>query len=115
MTEQRTKDEQSPCELCEQGREVDEHGWHRNPYTAHGWIRCKAIERKRSESARESAMQKTFIRARLIRAAVEWYRAGCPDANADGDGPNGELQDALHEYMDHERLVEERAQARKHG
>lgn len=66
-----------------------------------------------ANSRGESVMQKAFIRHRLISAALDWYNAGCPEANADGDGPRGELEDAIHEYIDHEQQVKARAEQRK--
>lgn len=62
---------------------------------------------------RESIMRKAGIRADLIYAAVAWYRAGCPGAQEDGEGPQGKLEDAIHALLDHEQQVEERAEARK--
>jgi hypothetical protein len=60
-----------------------------------------------------SVQKKAFIRARVISTAIAWYKAGCPEANEDGDGPMGELQDACHEYIDHEGQVDARAEERK--
>lgn len=61
----------------------------------------------------ESIMQKAHVRFGLISKALKWYRAGCPESKEDGEGPQGELVDAIHAYIDHEAQVAERAEARK--
>lgn len=61
----------------------------------------------------EKIMAKAFIRARIISAARTWYAAGCPDCNADGDGPNGELQDAISALIDHEEQSDMAAEERR--
>lgn len=33
--------ETDACELCANGSAVDANGWHPNPYTSNGYIRCK--------------------------------------------------------------------------
>jgi hypothetical protein len=58
-------------------------------------------------------MKKAHINARVISRAVAWHKAGCPEANEDGDGPMGELQDAIHEYIEHVEQVKARAWERK--
>lgn len=61
----------------------------------------------------ESIMRKAHMRYALISAALKWYKAGYPEAQSDGEGPHGELEDAIHAYIDHESQVTERAEARK--
>ena len=70
-------------------------------------------KKKVSQAHRESVMQAAALRSKLITAAVDWYMAGCPDLDADGDGPMGAMQDAIDAYIDHERQVKERAEERK--